>query len=521
MGDLIGGGHSRGASGVEIGVRGKENASVSAEWGEVWELGDKFPYGRDTPNGRRGIFLGYDGEGAHGRPVGFTDDRHVITIAGSRAGKGRSLIVPNMLLYEGSVLAIDPKGELARITSRARAEKGQRVFVLDPFRVSADACETDAQKAALEARFAYYNPLSELDPKSATFIDDAMIIASAMIKDGRTNDRFWADSARVLMHALIMYVFVLPEDDRNLCTVRDLLTLRGPLMERAVSGLEMCAQDALWQLLKNTGNDKFNGVVKAAGETFSTMHDNGVSSVLATARTETAFLDSPMLQSILRAPPKGPNGEAQGRTFKLGDMKRHAVTVYLCLPAGRMASHANWLRIFIDLAMMAFERDNKRLEVPLLMVLNEFPVLGYMRSLEAAAGQIAGFGVKLWTVIQDVTQLQRLYRETWETFVGNAGVVTAFANTDGATLKYLSERLGRINMDLVRPSEISAAQGRGGGSLTRTQTREDPLLAPQEIALAFERDKLRILVLVAGLPPLALQRALYDKGANFQGGYDQ
>ena len=93
------------------GVDGKDNAAVSAAWGSVWQLGDKFPYGRDTPNGRRGVFLGYDGKGAHGRAVGFTDDRHVMTIAGSRGGKGRSLIVPNMLMYEGSVLAIDPKGE--------------------------------------------------------------------------------------------------------------------------------------------------------------------------------------------------------------------------------------------------------------------------------------------------------------------------------------------------------------------------------------------------------------------------
>ncbi len=115
------------------GIKGKADASVSAAWGDVWSLGPKFAYGRDTPNGRRGVFLGYDGEGANGRPVGFTDDRHVMTIAGSRAGKGRSLIIPNMLMYEGSVLAIDPKGELARITSRARAEMGQRVVVFDPF----------------------------------------------------------------------------------------------------------------------------------------------------------------------------------------------------------------------------------------------------------------------------------------------------------------------------------------------------------------------------------------------------
>jgi type IV secretion system protein VirD4 len=503
------------------GVPGKENTSVSAEWGEVWELGEKFAYGKETANGRRGVFLGYDGEGANGRPVGFTDDRHVMTIAGSRAGKGRSLIIPNMLMYEGSVLAIDPKGELARITSRARAEMGQRVFVLDPFGVSSQACGTDDQKAALEARFSYYNPLAELDPTSATFIDDAAIIASALIKESRSNDRFWADSAKVIVHALIMYVFVLPQEDRNLCTVRDLLMLRGPFMARAVAGLEMDAQKALWQLFKTTGDDKFEGVVKSVGETFSAMHDNGVSSVLATARTETAFLDSPTLRDILRAPKKGLNGEAlPGRTFKLGELKRDAVTVYLCLPAGRMVSHANWLRIFIDLAMHAFEKDITPAKVPLLIVLDEFPVLGYMRSLEAAAGQIAGFGVKLWTIIQDITQLQRLYRDSWETFVSNSGVVTAFANTDGATLRYLSERLGKIHMDLLKDSGASAAQKRAGANLQQNQSREDPLLAPHEVALTFERDNMNILVLAAGLAPLALQRARYDVDPNFQGRFD-
>ena len=128
--------------------------------------------------------------------------------------------------------------------------------------------------------------------------------------------------------------------------------------------------------------------------------------------------------------------------------------------------------------------------------------------------------MKLWTIIQDITQLKRLYRDSWETFVANSGVVTAFANTDGSTLRYLSDQLGKITMDLVKDSGASAAQKPAGANLTQNQTREDPLLAPHELALAFERDKLRILVLVAGLPPLALQRARYDKDPNFQGRYD-
>ena len=491
------------------GIAGKENTAVSAAWGDVWDLGDKFAYGVGTKNGRRGVFLGYDGEGADGAPVGFTDDRHIMTIAGSRAGKGRSLIISNMLMYEGSVLAIDPKGELARITSRARAEMGQRVFVLDPFGASLKACKTDAQREALAARFASYNPLAELDPKSPTFVEDAAVIANALIKEGRSNDRFWSDSARMLLHALIMYVFVLPKADQNLCMVRDLLALKGDYIRTAAIGTKLPLQPTLWYLMKAVG-DKFDGVVASAGEMFGSMHDNGISSVLATARTETAFLDSPLLRKILRT-----------SDFKIGEMKRGAVTVYLCLPAGRMSSHSNWLRIFIDLSLQAFEDDITPTKVPLLMVLDEFPVLGYMRSLEAAAGQIAGFGVKLWTIVQDKTQLERLYRDSWETFVANSGIITAFAVSDGSTLTYLCERLGKVTMDLVKESGASAAQQRAGANLTQKQTRDDPLLAPHELALHFERDKMRLLALVAGLPPLALQRALYDKDANFAGAWDE
>ena len=62
-----------------------------------------------------------------------------------------------------------------------------------------------------------------------------------------------------------------------------------------------------------------------------------------------------------------------------------------------------------------------------------------MESIEKAAGQIAGFGVKLWPVIQDLTQLQRDYREAWETFMGNAGLLTFFGNTDLTTTEHIAK----------------------------------------------------------------------------------
>ena len=57
-----------------------------------------------------------------GRVIGWNDDRHLLTIAGSRAGKGVSLIIPNLLFYEGSALVIDPKGENARVTAGRRGK---------------------------------------------------------------------------------------------------------------------------------------------------------------------------------------------------------------------------------------------------------------------------------------------------------------------------------------------------------------------------------------------------------------
>ena len=58
-------------------------------------------------------------------------------MAGSRAGKSVTLI-DNLFFYHGSVLATDPKAELANITAARRAALGQKVYVLDPFEYASD-----------------------------------------------------------------------------------------------------------------------------------------------------------------------------------------------------------------------------------------------------------------------------------------------------------------------------------------------------------------------------------------------
>src|ERR1700733_11903666 len=65
----------------------------------------------------------------------YDSDAHLITVAPTRSGKGRGVIVPNLLHYAGPVVVLDPKGENYQVTARRRREMGQPVIKLDPFHV--------------------------------------------------------------------------------------------------------------------------------------------------------------------------------------------------------------------------------------------------------------------------------------------------------------------------------------------------------------------------------------------------
>jgi len=491
------------------GLKGKTDTPPEAVWLNGEELGSEWSYGTGTANERRGVFLGF----RHGKAVGWNDDRHVLLIAGSRGGKGRSLIVPNLLFYDGSVLAIDPKGELARVTSRARAENGHKVYVLDPFGASLQDCKSPAQRAALEQRLASFNPLDELDAASDTIVDDAEALAASLIVLGE-KDPHWGENARRVVKMLILYAMTQPADVRHLGFVRDLLMLKVDDIGEVATLKNISRDRALFEIVLGQP-DPYGGAMHGEAEAFKSLlltSDKEFGSILSAARTQTSFLDSQSMRKVLAA-----------SSFRLRDLKREKVTVFLCLPAGRMATHAKWLRAVIDLALQSAERtpNNPRGTAPLLMVLDEFPVLGHMASIETAAGQIAGYGVKLWTVIQDVSQLKRLYRDSWQTFVGNAGVVLAFANTDGETLDFVSKKLGQVLMDGQKMSGASLSSVTSGAKIISNDRRLAPLLYPHEIESTFGRETRRLLVMTSGNPPLAIERAMYDEPAQpFTGKFD-
>lgn len=452
------------------------------------------------PNDEGRLFLGVVGGSVHeerledgrlerhalgGTLIGAPDDRHIVTVAGSRSGKGRSAILPNLITYPGSILAIDPKGDLASFTADWRAEmSGHKVFVLDPFGTAKDLAGRHAGG---------FNPLSILTDDSLTLIEDAGLISDALVPS-RADDKdpHWDESAKQFLEGVILHVatYYKHVGQRNLVTVYALLM-----------GSSADLKDEM-ELNPGAG-----AAVQTLATQFFERSDNERNSVLSTLRRHIRFLGYTQMRRVLT-----------DHSFDLRDLKRSTVTVYLSLPALRMGTCARWLRLFVNLALAGLEQERIKPRYPVLMCLDEFAALGNLKTVEDAAGQIAGLGCKLWPILQDLSQLRSLYSERWETFMGNAGVLQFFGNSDLSTLEWISKRLGTTGIQTTSRNDpgyhAKAKQGLTGQTFGQSIHE---LMTLEEVSRFFGRDDplLRQLIIRPSNFPMVLQRVYYDKHEMF------
>jgi type IV secretion system protein VirD4 len=411
-----------------------------------------------------------------------------------------------MLHYPGSVLATDPKGELATVTARRRAAMGQAVHVLDPFAV--------AGGAAVPFR-AGFNPIEAMR-LDHNLVADAALIADALVVGGG-RDPHWDDSGKAFIEGVILHLKTSPDykGRRSLVTLRELIGQgAADNTGKALSGYSLAALAA-----EMRANTSAGGVIESAAADFFDRPDNERGSVLSTARRHLKFID------LFRNNPVG-KAALETHSFDLAALKTSPTTIFLCLPARHIGTCNRWLRLFVNLTLQSMEQTRGPLPggVPVLCVLDEFATLGHMQQVEDAAGQIAGFGVKLWPILQDLSQLKALYETRWETFLGNAGILQFFGNNDLSTLEWISKRCGRTSITATNVGDVTVSGRMGGARGTSRSVEVHDLLTIDEAARYFGRDdpKLRQLVIRAGAeaPFLVLQRVYYDKHALFAGLFD-
>jgi type IV secretion system protein VirD4 len=402
------------------------------------------------------IYLGrYAGNGS-GSELTYDGERHVLLFGPNGSGKGTRLLVPNLLRLEGrSIIVVDPKGELTAITSEWRRTVSD-VIVLNPFDV-------------LDIKGAGFNPLASLDPDSRTFVDDAAALGEALIKiEG--NDPHWPESAQELIVALLMWEVQRAKRERRLPrleNVRALLTEpdeyepqpNANLRPKQVRGLRVTAAQ-----MCDEGGPEIESLIGR----FLRGNDE-IASIQSTADTQTRWLLSrPMRDHLVQD------------DVDFSRLKKRPTTVYLILPAERMRTHAVWLRLVIVSALRALYTPGG---LPTLFMLDEFAQLGHLGPIEDAFGLVRGYGVQLWPVLQDLNQLKALYKDRWETFVGNAGVVQGFAPNDLTTADWMSRRAGDTTIAAASYNE-GDAHNPGGAStssgMSYSQARRR-LFLPQEL----------------------------------------
>ena len=342
-------------------------------------------------------------------PIADAGEGHLMTIAPTGAGKGRSVIIPTLLSYRGPVIVIDPKGENYQVTARRRREMGQEVFLLDPFEV------TDRDDHGL-------NALDMIDEDSTQAYDQAMALAELLVPSHARQDPFWEDSARSLVTALLLHVAVdRPKSQANLMHVCELLHRNMDEMEH------------LFKAMQNSTNMQ---VRRLAGG-FTVTEPRVMASILSVARTAMAVF----------------NGECFARMSHTTDIPLDGVvrgdpmSVYLVLPPDKLDSHGRLLRLWVGCLMERICRRRHRVPSATLFILDEAAQLGTLQQLRRAITLLRGYGLRTWSFWQDLSQLKALYPD-WETLFNN----TRYIQTFGATTHMLARSISDM---LNLPAEIN------------------------------------------------------------------
>ncbi|MBT3022031.1 MAG: type IV secretory system conjugative DNA transfer family protein [Candidatus Thiodiazotropha sp. (ex Lucina aurantia)] len=441
----------------------------SARWATREHLKQR-KYGE---NGR--IFLGYglpEHNKKHSFAISTSTARHGTVIGPTRSGKGVCFVVPHFLDHLGSIVGTDIKdGEIARITALYRRDVlGQDVFLLDPW---------DRVASTLGMAQSCFNPLDWLDPKSDEFVDNAFIIADALVVSENVREPFWSDEAKALLAGLCMYVKTAPktllpspEKGRTLGQVRDCLNLGPKAFQGLVAGEFVEDDEGNVKLVKPGMAQSRNVHVRAAAGRIMNKSPKERSGVLSTAQANTHFLESPSIQLALSRSDFDPKDLEHGKT-----------TINVVMSPDKHHSHNRFLRLMMAVFLATASRFKTKPNPPVSFVLEEANALGSLPQVTTAYSLLAGQGVQVISIWQDLNQMAARY-ENWQTMIANSGFILCLATRDHFTADYLSKMCGTTTIEHV--SEDSAHLRAGLFADPNYLSRDDflhgrALITPDEI----------------------------------------
>jgi type IV secretion system protein VirD4 len=389
---------------------------------------------------------------------------HLATFARTGAGKGTGVCVPAALLHAGPLVVVDPKGEVAAITARARREAGDAVVVLDPMGIT-----------GLPA--GGFDPLDLVDITHGDAPDEVAALMHLLAGGLRHDPRnlFWTARAEHLVGALVLLVLVEAAVARGrgaaagagaatLLRVRELVHRATHEPDEVARRLKACPHPEVQRsaaALQIAARETLGGVLSFAQEMVDFVRGAGVECCLAASTFD--------IDAVTRGEP---------------------LALYLVLPPDKLESHGRLLALWLNGLYVAITRRRTLPARPTLFLVDEAAQLGPLPALRQALTLLRGYGLVTWSIWQDWHQGARLYGEEWPSLLNNCGVVQAFGAMAPAAAEVLADTLG------CAPSALRALPRDGlvvlpeGGELQwlrRPDYRSDALFAGRFDANPFHQ----------------------------------
>lgn len=412
----------------------------------------------------------------------------VMLSAPTRTGKGVGVVIPNLLNWPHSVVVLDIKGENYDATAGYRAGQGQPVYFFSPFNTH-----------ALSHR---WNPLTAVRSSPMHRVGDLLSIGQVFYPNdgkGSSSDAFFNDQARNLFLALGLLLLETPELPRTI----------GEMLRQASGKGRPLREHMNWLVAaRESAQTPFTDECKEALQRVLCTSDNTMSSIVATFLAPlTIFTDAVV------------DATTSGDDFRLEDVRRRRMSIYLHVPANRLDSARPLMNLFvsqlINLNTEHLPQQDQTLKFQCLLINDEFTAPGRLGAIVTAAPFLAGYNLRLLTVVQAMSQLDSVYGDKEaRTFATNHGLQILYAPREQRDAEEYSAMLGHFTELATSRGRSSSFGARGQSSVSRNESdQRRALLLPQEFKDLGQR---RLVIILENCKPILADKICYHKEATFK-----
>ena len=412
----------------------------------------------------------------------------VMLSAPTRSGKGVGVVIPNLLNWPDSVVVLDIKGENFAVTAGYRAAHGQAVYAFSPF-------DDDARSHR-------WNPLSAVRTSPLHRVGDLLTIGQVFFPNdgsGTSSEAFFNDQARNLFLGLGLLLQETPELPRTVGEMLRQSSGKGRSLKDHLSGLIAHRRD-IGQPLSDECTDALLRLLSNS--------ENTLSSVVATFNAPlTIFADAVV------------DAATSADDFRLEDVRRRRMSIYVRIPPNRLANARPLLALFfsqlVSLNTQALPEQDSTLKVQCLLVNDEFTAMGRVGMITSAAAFLAGYNLRLLTVVQAMSQLDAVYGDKEaRTFATNHGLQILYAPREQRDADEYSAMLGHFTERATSRGRSRSFSQHGHSSVSRNESEQRrALLLPQEFK---ELGSERLVVICENCKPILGEKIRYHREKVFK-----